>query len=35
MDYRWVDEVAPTCQCFGEIYAAVTMATPDNAFDTH
>ncbi len=35
MDYRWVEETDPTCQCLLEIYAAVTLETPYNDFDTH
>ena len=35
MDYRWVEETNPTCQCLLEIYAAVTLGTPYNDFDTH
>ena len=35
MEYRWVDETDPTCQCLLEIYAAVTLGTPYNDFDTH
>jgi hypothetical protein len=35
MDYRWVEETDPTCQCLLEIYAAVTLGTPYNDFDTH
>ena len=35
MEYRWVEETDPTCQCLLEIYAAVTLGTPYNDFDTH
>ncbi|OYY05884.1 MAG: hypothetical protein B7Y73_00375 [Acidocella sp. 35-58-6] len=35
MDYRWVEEKDPTCQCLLEIYAAVCLETPYNDFDTH
>ena len=35
MDYRWVEETDPTCQCLLEIYAAVALGTPYNDFDTH
>jgi len=35
MDYRWVEETDPTCQCLLETYAAVTLGTPYNDFDTH
>ena len=34
MEYRWVEETDPTCQCLLEIYAAVTLGTPYNDFDT-
>ena len=26
MEYRWVEEIDPTCQCLLEIYAAVTLS---------
>lgn len=35
MEYRWVEESDPTCQCLLEIYASVALATPYNDFDTH
>ena len=35
MEYRWVEEIDPTCQCLLEIYAAVVLDTPYNDFDTH
>jgi hypothetical protein len=35
MEYRWVEETDPTCQCLIEIYAAVVLATPYNDFDNH
>jgi hypothetical protein len=35
MEYRWVEEIDPTCQCLLEIYASVALATPYNDFDTH
>jgi hypothetical protein len=35
MEYRWVEETDPTCQCLLEIYAAVCLETPYNDFDTH
>ena len=35
MEYRWVEEGDPTCQCLLEIYAAVCLETPYNDFDTH
>jgi hypothetical protein len=35
MDYRWVEEIDPTCQCLLEIYVSVALATPYNDFDTH
>ena len=28
MEYRWVEETDPTCQCLLEIYAAVALGTP-------
>ena len=35
MEYRWVEETDPTCQCLLEIYVSVALATPYNDFDTH
>jgi hypothetical protein len=35
MEYRWVEETDPTCQCLLEIYAAVVLGTRYNDFDTH
>jgi hypothetical protein len=35
MEYRWVEENDPTCQCLLEIYTAVVLGTPHNDFDTH
>lgn len=35
MEYRWVEETNPTCQCLLEIYTAVVLGTPYNDFDTH
>ncbi len=35
MEYRWVEETDPTCQCLLEIYSAVTLETPYNDFDNH
>lgn len=35
MEYRWVEEADPTCQCLLEIYASVVLQTPYNDFDTH
>jgi hypothetical protein len=35
MEYRWVEETEPTCQCLLEIYVAVCLATPYNDFDNH
>jgi hypothetical protein len=35
MEYRWVEETDPTCQCLLEVYASVALATPYNDFDTH
>jgi hypothetical protein len=35
MEYRWVEETDPTCQCLLEIYTAVVLATPHNDFDNH
>ena len=35
MEYRWVEESDPTCQCLLESYVAVVLATPYNDFDTH
>ena len=35
MDYRWVEETNPTCQCLLEIYASVVLQTPYNDFDNH
>jgi hypothetical protein len=35
MEYRWVEETDPTCQCLLEVYAAVMLETPYNDFDTH
>jgi hypothetical protein len=35
MEYRWVEETDPTCQCLLEIYVSVALATPYNDFDNH
>jgi hypothetical protein len=35
MEYRWVEEIDPTCQCLLEVYAAVALETEYNDFDTH
>jgi len=35
MEYRWVEETDPTCQCLLEIYVSVALVTPYNDFDTH
>jgi len=35
MEYRWVEEVDPTCQCLLEVYVSVALSTPYNDFDTH
>jgi hypothetical protein len=35
MEYRWVEETDPTCQCLLEIYVSVALATPYNDFDVH
>ena len=35
MEYRWVEETNPTCQCLLEIYVSVVLATTYNDFDTH
>lgn len=35
MEYRWVEETDPTCQCLLEIYTSVALATRYNDFDTH
>jgi hypothetical protein len=35
MEYRWVEETDPTCQCLLEIYASVTLETKYNDFDNH
>ena len=35
MEYRWVEESDPTCQCLLEIYVSVALMTRYNDFDTH
>jgi hypothetical protein len=35
MEYRWVEETDPTCQCLLEVYTSVALVTRYNDFDTH
>jgi hypothetical protein len=35
MEYRWVEEADPTCQCLLQLYASVALATKYNDFDIH
>lgn len=35
MEFRYVEESDPVCQCLLEVYCAVSLKTPYNDFDNH